>query len=54
MLPGANTGRPGRPSRYLEDVLNRIDLRGRGLAVAADLPRPDLLGDKPVGAVRDI
>jgi histidinol dehydrogenase len=35
-------------------VLNRLDLRGRGPLVAADLPRPDLLGDAPVAAVRDI
>ena len=47
--------RPRRRSRYLEGVLNRLDLRGLGAKVSvADLPRPDLAGDAPVAAVRQI
>jgi histidinol dehydrogenase len=35
-------------------LLNRLDLRGRGAEVAGLLPRPQIVGDEPVGAVRDI
>jgi histidinol dehydrogenase len=35
-------------------LLNRLDLRGRGSDVAGRLPRPQIAGDEPVSAVRDI
>lgn len=35
-------------------MLRRLDLRGRGTAVADGLPRPELTGDEPVTAVREI
>ncbi len=35
-------------------MLNRLDLRGRGTAVAHLLPRPELAGDGPVNVVREI
>jgi len=42
-------------SRYPgERVLNRLDLRRRGRAVAQDLPRPVVAGDGPRAVVRDI
>jgi histidinol dehydrogenase len=35
-------------------VLKQLDLRGRGAAVAADLPRPDIAGDEPLAVVREL
>ena len=35
-------------------MLNRLDLRGRGNDVVTSLPRPQIAGNEPVGAVRDI
>lgn len=35
-------------------MLKRLDLRGRGADVAGLLPRPQIVGDEPVAAVRDI
>lgn len=35
-------------------MLNRLDLRGRGADVVTSLPRPQIVGNEPVAAVRDI